>query len=201
MKKFLLIFYIIVGSLILIAVLIMAGLQINKFNFNNQLKYAQSQVENYSKYQFVNGEYNKLKKSDKNEVYYYAADGKRYVFPTTETYITWFRTIKISDIQTFDLVKLYETPLGGNVTCRPGTLIQTPTDPNIYIVTKNGHIRALADKTILDLAYDYKWQKMVLTVPNFYFTNYTVDKPVSDLAEFPDIPSVITIDQDKGFTK
>ncbi len=201
MKKFLLIFYIIIGSVIVIAILVMAGLQINKINNTNQLKHAQEQVSNYNKFKFDSGEFNKLKKSAKDEVYYYAADGKRYVFPTTETYETWFGTIKISDLQTYDLIKLYESPLGGNVTCRPGTLIQTPTDPNTYIVTKNGHLRALANKALLELIYDYNWQKKVLTLPNFYFTNYTIDKPISNLSEFPDIPSALTIDQDKGFSK
>jgi hypothetical protein len=201
MKKFLQIFYITIGALILIAVVIMAGLQINKSSTNNQLKHAQSQIESYNKYLFGNGEFNKLKKSDKDDVYYYAANGKRYIFPTIETYQTWFGAIKVSDIMTYDLLKLYETPLGGNVTCRPGTLIQTPTDPNIYMVVKNGHIRAFSDKTILDTVYNFKWQKTVLTIPNFYFTNYTVDNPISNLSEFPEIPSSITIDQDKGFAK
>lgn len=201
MKKFLFIFYIIIGSLIVIAIIIMGGLQINKMNYNNQLKHAQSQVENYIKYQFTNGEFNKLKKSDKDDIYYYAANGKRYIFPDLQTYDTWFGTIAVSDIMKYDLLKLYETPLGGNVTCRPGTLIQTPTDTNIYIVVKNGHIRAFSDQTLLDLIYNYNWKKIVLTIPNFYFTNYQVDKPINDLSEFPDIPRSLTIDQDKGFTK
>jgi len=201
MKKFLIIFYIIIGSLVVIAILVMAGLQINKINNANQLKHAQEQVVNYNKYKFVSGEFNKLKKSEKSEIYYYAADGKRYIFPTAETYRTWFGTIQISDISTYDLLKLYETPLGGNVTCRPGTLLQTPTDPNIYIVVKNGHIRALTDKNLLDLIYNYKWEKAVLTIPNYHFTNYKIDKPISNLSEFPDIPSAIIIDQDKGLSQ
>jgi len=201
MKKILIIFYIVIGIIIFAGIVVMATLHIKKITSTNQLGHAQEQAANYNKYKFVNGEFNKLKKSEKNEVYYYAADGKRYIFPTTETYETWFRTIQISDIQTYDLIKLYEIPLGGNVTSRPGTLIQTPTDPNIYIVTKNGHIRAFADKNLLDLIYDFKWEKAVLTIPNYYFTNYKIDKPISNLSEFPDIPSTITIDQDKGLSQ
>lgn len=200
MKKFLTILYIVIGSLILLAVLVMSGLQINKSIFDKQLKHAKQQVANYNNYKYGNGEFNKLKKSDKNEVYYYGADGKRYVFPDTETYQTWFSEILVQDLMTYDLLKLYETPLGGNVTRRPGSLIKTATDPNTYIVVKNGHIRVVNEK-ILNLVYGEKWQKLVIDIANYYFTNYKVDKPLEDLSEFPEIPSSITIDQDKDLKK
>lgn len=189
-----------IGSLAAVAILAMAILQISKLNSSYQLDRAREQVANYSQYQFTNGEYNKLKKSEKNDVYYYAADGKRYVFPTVETYYSWFRQIQVSDVNTFSLVQLYETPLGGNVTCRPGTLIQTPTDNNVYIVIKNGHIRALS-QDLLNLVYNYNWKRYVISVPNFFFINYIVDKPINDLSDFPEIPKSITIDQDKGLNK
>lgn len=200
MKKFLTILYIIIGSLILLAIITMFGLQINKSINDKQLKFAKQQVANYNNYQYANGEFNKLKKSEKNEVYYYGADGKRYVFPNSETYQSWFSAISVQDLMTYDLLKLYETPLGGNVTCRPGTLIKTPTDPNTYIVIKNGHIKAVNEK-ILNLVYGEKWQKLVADIANYYFTNYKVDKPIENLSEFPEIPLSITIDQDKDLKK
>lgn len=199
MKKILTSVYIIIGSLILLAVLIMSGLQINKTVFDKQLNHAREQVTNYNAYKFASAEYNKLKKSDKNEVYYYAVDGKRYVFPDAGTYQTWSK-ISVEDILTYDLLKLYETSLGGNVTCRPGTLIKTATDPNTYIVTGNGHIKAINSK-ILDQVYDKNWEKSVVDIANYYFTNYKVDKPIESLSDFPDIPKDITIDQDKDLTQ
>jgi hypothetical protein len=199
MKKILTTIYIVIGSIILLAILIMGGLQIDKMASDKQLNHAKDQVINYNEYKFASAEYNKLKKSDKNEVYYYAADGKRYVFPDTGTYQTWFK-ISVEDVSTYDLLKLYETSLGGNVTCRPGTLIKTITDPNTYIVTGNGHIKAI-DSKILDLVYDKNWQKSVVDIANYYFTNYKVDKPIDNLSDFPDIPKEITIDQDKGLTQ
>ncbi|MBN1325889.1 hypothetical protein JW977_02830 [Candidatus Falkowbacteria bacterium] len=196
MQKILKIIYIIIGSVIVVAILIMSGLQINKIIFDKQLNQAKEQVKNYNAYKFGAGEYNKLKKSEKNEVYYYAADGKRYVFPDTNTYQSWFGPISIEDLNTYDLLKLYETPLGGNVTCRPGTLLKTITDPNTYIVIGNGHIKAV-DNKILDQVFDKNWQKNVIDIANYYFTNYKVDKPIENLSEFPEIPLSITIDQDK----
>jgi hypothetical protein len=200
MKKFLYIYYIVIGSIILLAVLVTGALQIQKITYDKELNRARAQIDNYLKYQFTNGEFNKLKKSESNDIYYYAADGKRYVFPTIETYKNWFSQISVNDLQIYSLLKLYETPLGGNVTCRPGTLIQTPTNPAVYIVVKNGHLRAISEM-LLDQLYNYQWKKLVINLPNYYFTNYKIDKPIIDLSDFPDIPKSITIDQDKGFSK
>jgi len=178
----------------------MSGLQINKIFFDKQLNRAKEQVKNYNDYKFGAGEYNKLKKSEKNEVYYYAADGKRYIFPDVGTYQSWFGPISIDDINVYDLLKLYETPLGGNVTCRPGTLITTATDPNFYIVIGNGHLRAV-DVKILDEVYDANWKKNIVDLANYYFTNYKVDDPITNLSQFPNIPKKITIDHDKGLSQ
>ena len=196
MKKFLRLFYLVIAIFIITSVAIMGILQYQKYVYEKQLKYAQSQVENYNKYKFASIEYTKLKKSEKDEIYYYGADGKRYVFPDVGTYNTWF-PIMVKDINTYSLEKLYETPLRGNVTCRPGTLIQTPTDPNIYIVIKNGQIRPFNDKNILKSVYGENWQKLVLEIPNYYFTNYQITSPINSMSYFPAIPENITIDQDK----
>jgi hypothetical protein len=201
MKKTLKIFFIIVGAIIAAAVIFIIVLQTQKSVTDNQLKHVLSQIDNYNSYKFASAEFAKLKKSESNDIYYYAADGKRYIFPTIETYRTWFSDISVNDIQTYNLIKLYETPLGGNVTCRPGTLIQTPTDYNVYLVVKNGHARAISDTNLLDQIYNYQWKKTIVNLPNYYFSNYKIDKPIYYLSDFPDIPKNITIDQDKGFSK
>jgi len=198
MKKIYLILSIVLVSLVIIVSAVMGLLTWQKSNTDNQLKKEKQQVSNYLNYQFSDGEFNKLKRSEKNDIYYYAANGKRYVFPDDATYKSWFPTILPNDIMLYSLDKLYETPLGGNVTLRPGSLMQTPTDPNVYLVIKNGQINAVSDPKLLTKLYGENWQKLIITIPNFYFTNYKVIKPINSLADFPDIPSQITIDQDKG---
>ena len=198
MKKFYKYFIIISLALFLIIIGIMGLLTWLKNNETRQIGHAEKQAANYLNYKFASPEFNKLKKSAQNDVYYYGADGKRYIFPTIETYKSWFAQISITDIMQYDLDKLYETPLGGNVFLRPGSLMQTPTDFNIYLVVKNGQISPINDKSLLAKLYGDDWQKKLVNLPNFYFTNYKVIKPINSVSDFPDIPLQITIDQDKG---
>ena len=46
-------------------------------------------------------------------VYYYAADGKRYVFPGDKIYFSWYRDF--SGVRTVDAAAMSSIPLGGNV--------------------------------------------------------------------------------------
>src|SRR5574337_78783 len=59
-------------------------------------------------------------------VYYYALDGKRYVFPNEKVYYTWypdFSKVKIIPIDQMSLI-----PIGGNITYKPGSkLVKFPT--------------------------------------------------------------------------
>jgi len=198
MRKFYIILGIFLISIVIIAVLIMGFLTWQKSTADKQIKKAQNQGKNYLDYKFESVEFNKLKRSDKNDIYYYAADGKRYIFPTIETFHSWFKDILPEDIREYDLNQLYQTPLGGNVTLRPGTLMQTPTDTNIYLVVKNGQISPINDQLLLTKLFGADWQKKVVNLPNFYFTNYKVIKPIISAADFPDLPTALTIDQDKG---
>src|SRR5687768_5769144 len=51
-------------------------------------------------------------------VYYYAADNKRYVFPHSKTYFTWYSDY--NNIKEVSLEQLGGITIGGNVTYRPG---------------------------------------------------------------------------------
>lgn len=198
MKKFLKIFGLITLVLVILIIGILTILTIDKNNQDKQITRAKTQIANYNNYKFGNGEFNKLKQSDKNDIYYYGADGKKYIFPDEATYQSWFATISPSDIMKLSLADLYKTPIGGNVTLRPGTLMQTPTDPNIYLVVKNGQISAFNDQTLSTKLYGENWQKSVISIANFYFTNYKLIGSINSIADYPEIPVQITIDQDKG---
>ncbi|MCX6743498.1 MAG: hypothetical protein NT116_04645, partial [Candidatus Parcubacteria bacterium] len=162
MRKIYIILGIFLISIVIIAVLIMGFLTWQKNTADKQIKKAQVQENNYLDYKFESAEFNKLKRSDKNDIYYYAADGKRYIFPTIETFHSWFKDILPEDIREYDLNQLYQTPLGGNVTLRPGTLMQTPTDANIYLVVKNGQISPINDQLLLTKLFGADWQKQVV---------------------------------------
>ena len=61
-------------------------------------------------------------------VYYYGDDGKRYVFPTESTYMSWYGDF--SAVKTITDAELAAIAIGGNATVRPGTkLVTIPTAP------------------------------------------------------------------------
>jgi len=104
-------------------------------------------------------------------VYYYATNGKRYVFPTEKTYKTWFQDY--SDVNTISDDALSEIPLGGNVVYRAGTrLIKIVTDPKVYVVSPNGYLHWMTSEALAIKLYGADWADLVDDVPDAFFTNY-----------------------------
>ncbi len=135
-------------------------------------------------------------------VYYYAPDGKRYVFPTANTYFTWytdFRSVKtVSDTQLGSIV------IGGNASYRPGVkLIKVMTDPKVYAVSKGGVLRHITSEAIASQLYGSNWRTQVDDLPDTYFTNYTIGVPITSANDYN--PTSMraaspTIGDDKGLT-
>jgi len=93
--------------------------------------------------------------STKN-VFYYAADGKRYTFPTQDVAFSWLKdwtTVKtISDAQ------LGGITIGGTVAYRPGTqLVKIQTDPKVYAVEANGSLRWIETASIAQALWGTNW--------------------------------------------
>jgi hypothetical protein len=104
-------------------------------------------------------------------VYYCGSDGKRYVFPNQQTYMTWY--------QNFDTVKtisdeaLAKVSIGGIVTYRPGTrMIKIETDPRVYAVGANGELRPIASEQVAVRLYGNNWNKMIDDISDAFFINY-----------------------------
>jgi len=141
-------------------------------------------------------ELNKVYKLEENgSIYYFAADGKRYIFPTETTYFSWYQNNLPQNFMALD--KMEKVPLGGNVTVRPGTLISTPSDSNTYLVKKGGMI-APVSKGVLMVIFGEKYDDRVLSLPNYYFTNYTYDTEINKIKDYPLTNLLLTIDIDKG---
>jgi hypothetical protein len=140
-----------------------------------------------------------LIKAGSSSVYYYGADGKRYVFPNEKTYKTWFIDFNLVITISNDL--LGEIPIGGNVTYKPGKkLLKIQSDPRVYFVDSQGTLREIKSEQIAKDIYGASWQYMVDDIPDAFFVNYKVGAPI----ETPDIPSVATsysINEDKGLAK
>jgi len=116
-------------------------------------------------------------------VYYYAENGKRYVFPNSKTYFTWYSDFS-GVVQIPDRM-LSTIPIGGNVTYRPGVkMVKITTDPRVYIVDSGAVLRHVASEEIAKTLYNLNWNNQIDDVPDAFFTNYTIGNPVDQASDF-----------------
>lgn len=139
-------------------------------------------------------------KGTNTTLYWYGADGKRYVFPNEKTYRTWYpygvcpTITKVSDQ---DLAKL---TIAGTVTYRPGTrLLKIVTDPTVYAVSKGGFVHQISP-TDLEALYGQNWWSRLDDISDGFFVNYTIGMPATQQNFNPagETASAPTIDIDKG---
>ncbi len=133
-------------------------------------------------------------------VYYYASDGRRYVFPNEKVYFSWymdFSNVKVVFIDQMSLI-----PIGGNVTYKPGSrLVKFQTDPKTYIITKGGVLRWAKTEGVARGWFGVNWNQRVDDVSEAFYANYKFGVPVEnalDLALDVIQSTAPTIDADKG---
>ncbi|HSD12376.1 MAG TPA: hypothetical protein VLC10_02350 [Patescibacteria group bacterium] len=109
-------------------------------------------------------------------VYYCGMDGKRYVFPNQETYLSWYPDFK--GVVLIDAAVLAKIPIGGNITYKPGSLVKVQTDPKVYAVSKGGLLRWIETEDAAVALYGTGWAKLVHDVPDVFFLNYVIGPPI-----------------------
>lgn len=116
-------------------------------------------------------------------VYYYAANGKRLVFPSSKTYFTWYANF--NTVKTVTAGELAAIPLGGNVTYRPGVkLVKITTDPRTYAVASNGTLRWIETEAVAKELYGSDWNTKVDDVADAFFINYTIGASIKNSSDF-----------------
>ena len=114
-----------------------------------------------------------VKISSNSAVYYLGADSKRYVFPNSTTYFSWYKNF--STVVTIQPAELQTYTIAGNVTMRAGTkLVKITTDPSVYVVEPNGVLRKISSEAQASALYGTSWNKRIVDVSDSYFVNYTV---------------------------
>ncbi len=104
-------------------------------------------------------------------VYYYAADGLRYVFPNSKTYFTWYKDF--NGVKEVGAEQLGTIGIGGNVTYRPGLrMVKIESDPKVYAIDRLGARRYVATEAVAVALYGSNWNKMIDDVPDAFFSNY-----------------------------
>lgn len=124
-----------------------------------------------------------IKGKSHSTLYYLGSDGKRLVFPTESTYLSWYDSFdNVMEIDDEDLAKF---PLGGNVRYHPGSLlVKVKTDPRVYAVGANGTLRWIKNENLAKKLYGDKWNLLVDDIPDTFFVNYSIGDPIEDEYEF-----------------
>jgi len=145
--------------------------------------------------------YGDLIKGTGDTVYYLASNGKRYVFPNSKTYFTWytdFKTVKQIPDGTLSTI-----PLGGNVTYRPGIkMVKITTDPKVYAVDQGGFLRHVASEQLAETLFGLAWKSRIDDVPDAFFVNYRVGTQIQTASDYNPAnvaTQTTTINQDKQF--
>lgn len=141
-----------------------------------------------------------LIKGSQSSVYYYGADGKRYVFPNEKTYFTWYSNF--SNVKVIPDSQLGNISIGGNVTYRPGIkMVKITTAPNVYVVDRGGSLRHVTSEALAVSLYGPNWNTQFIDdVPDAFFVNYKIGAVVQNTSDYS--PSGVsaqttTINQDK----
>lgn len=124
-----------------------------------------------------------IKRADLSTVYYYMNNG-RYTFPTQKTFEAWYPNFNGVTVVTAD--ELAAVPLAGNITVRPGTfLVKITTDPKVYAVEPKGVLRWVKTEEVAKSLWGANWAKMVIDVPDAFFTNYTTGAELATAGMYP----------------
>ena len=124
-----------------------------------------------------------IKGESNSAVYWYATDGKRYVFPTEGTYYSWFPDF--NNVRTISDSELASITIGGNVTYRPGSkMIKITTDPRTYAVSKGGYLRLITSESMAISLYGSNWAKQVHDLPDAFFVNYKMGNTIYSMSDF-----------------
>jgi len=136
-------------------------------------------------------------------VYYFASNGKRYVFPNEKVYYTWYKDFSAVKIIPIDQMALI--PIGGNVTYKAGSkLVKFQTDIKTYLPTKGGVLRWVKTEEVAKGLFGQNWNKQVDDITEAFYVNYKFGNPIESALDAPlDIIRTAdgTIDIDKGLTQ
>ncbi len=125
-----------------------------------------------------------LIKASGSALYYYAGNGKRYVFPTEAVYKTWYADF--NNVKTITDAELSAITIGGNVVMRPGTyLVKIMTDAKVYAVEPSGVLRWVETEAVAKSLWGTGWASMVRDVADTLFTNYTTGATSISTATYP----------------
>jgi hypothetical protein len=147
-----------------------------------------------------------LIKGSGTAVYYYGNDEKRYVFPYSASYNTWFTGF--GTVKTLSDAELIAIPFGGNVTARPARLAQvvsmdtpwTVMDSKVYAIEKGGVLRWVKTAATASAIFGATWESQIVAIPESLLTNYTIGSEINAAGDYTlaTQQAVASVNEDKG---
>jgi len=136
-----------------------------------------------------------IKGASTKNVFYYAADGKRYTFPTQDVYFSWYKDW--TNVKTISDSQLGGITIGGTVSYRPGTqLVKIQTDPKVYAVEAGGSLRWIETDTIAKALWGTTWTTRLRDVdPSIFPYVYTISSASINTATYP-VGSLVKLGSD-----
>ncbi len=124
-----------------------------------------------------------IKIKNNSAVYYYAEDGKRYVFPNEKVYFSWYDNF--NEVKIISEENMAKLPIGGLVTYRPGSkLVTFPTTNDVYVVDKGGVLRKLKDEKMAEELYGQNWTQLVDDINEAFYSSYKFGSPLENLDDY-----------------
>lgn len=126
-------------------------------------------------------------------VYYYAANGKRYVMTGKDVMTSWYNASTdllsgssnvCQNVKQISDAQMGAIMIGGNVGIRPGTyIIKIESSPKLYVVAHNRTIRPISVDVAQSLFAGAATAR-VKVVPDAYFTGYKQGSDVSSATDY-----------------
>ena len=116
-----------------------------------------------------------LVKASLSAVYYYAEDGRRYVFPSESVFFSWYENF--DSVITITDEQLASLPIGNKrITMRSGTwLIKIQSDPTVYAV-EQGTKRPIVDEVEATALYGPNWNQRIVDIAPTFFSDYKLSR-------------------------
>lgn len=141
-----------------------------------------------------------IKGKSYSAVYYYAADGNRYIFPDEKTLKSWFvHEIPVTIVSDEVLANI---PIRGNITHRPGVkMVKIPTSPKVYAVDMGRKLRWIKDEVLVEALYGKDWNKKIDDILEVLLVGYEMGDPITNITEYNPYEitqQAPTINKDRG---
>lgn len=129
---------------------------------------------------------NLVKSADSASVYFIDENNVRHVFPNQLTYQSWFGN-NFSQVTIMSREFVASLPLGKNITLKAGKyLVKLPSAPEVYAVEPGGTLRHIGSEETAAKIYGADWSKKIIDLPEVFFHDYVIAKPINYEYEIPD---------------